>query len=99
MMALSLSSELTMTRADNDHYFFDFDLVLEGIDLENLVNTAEKHHVILGRLVFEGPGGGNPNVFASCQSKYDARKFLYEVYGCKTLEDAETFVFPITDQL
>ena len=74
---------------------FDFDVAWDGLRLERLMAQAVRHGVRLTKIIPEGPGGGNPNVWATAPDTAAARKFLADVYGCRTLQDIEDYVDPI----
>lgn len=84
-------------------YDFDFDIAWDAFEdaagtvLEeeiHLRKIAKKHGVEITGINYCGPGGGNPNIFATARSREQAGDFLFEVYGCKTQQDREDYVEP-----
>jgi hypothetical protein len=90
-------------RGGSMSYKFDFDIArsafcdnsgvakLGELDLKI---TAAYHDVEIVKIVYDGPGGGNPNVFAEAVDRQSARLFLANVYHCTNEHDIESYCDP-----
>jgi hypothetical protein len=92
------------SRRSDMPYEFDFDIsseVFEDYRTRQLlpgeltIRVIAKHHKVdITRIDYHGPGGGNPNIFATAPNRQRAREFLTEVYECKTEEDIKSYCDP-----
>jgi hypothetical protein len=74
-------------------YRFEFDVTLTNTDtteaalLEELTRVGATHRVMIERVNWVGPGGGNPQIFAVAATRDAAHAFLTELFGTAECAD------------
>ena len=60
---------------------WDFDIAFDTFDEEYLRYLADQYGIEITEINPEGPGGGNPQVFAKARDMETARRFMKGIYG------------------